>query len=507
MARNCPAILQRHLQGPAPCEPPAPRRRGPARLRTAPSRAVASARYAAAALALDGAAVTGLQEPRLSDLQLTGIDLPDFSSDQLDYDVARPAGGLAMTTVVATPQAPATGGDVTILPPDADPLTTGHQVALARGEPTEVQTNVVHPVTGYEVAYKVTVAPDAELAPSGLTTVATAAGVELHWLAPARESATVTGYAVWRHHLVRHETELTTLAADTGSSNLAYLDGTATQSGHRYRYEVRALRNGEGSGASNIAEIEYYEPAGASLQTLRVPTHDLAPAFDREVYEYALTLPAHLDALDLEIVSRSVAASFSVSPADADPLKPGYQIPLAPIEPGDQTSLTTITVVVTSADLSATRTYTITVTLSELYFSPVTMDLPSDCTLRDFQSGPNVGQWTSDCWVYNWIFVTRPWPTFDAFATYYRLAVREQSDVAIQLTSAADKDTSITVYTRDGTEVDSRMCWRTAASNDTLTLALAPGTYVIQLTRHDSSPGSYSMTVTGEHLLSTGVQR
>ena len=451
--------------------------------------------------------VTGLQEPRLSDLQLTGIDLPDFSSDQLDYDVVRPAGGLAMTTVVATPQAPATGGDVTILPPDADPITTGHQVALARGEPTEVQTNVVHPVTGYEVAYKVTVAPDAELAPSGLTTVATAAGVELHWLAPARESATVTGYAVWRHHLVRRETELTTLTADTGSSNLAYLDGTATQSGHRYRYEVRALRNGEGSGASNIAEIEYYEPAGASLQTLRVPTHDLAPAFDREVYEYALTLPAHLDALDLEIVSRSVAASFSVSPADADPLKPGYQIPLAPIEPGDQTSLTTITVVVTSADLSATRTYTITVTLSELYFSPVTMDLPSDCTLRDFQSGPNVGQWTSDCWVYNWIFVTRPWPTFDAFATYYRLAVREQSDVAIQLTSAGDKDTSITVYTRDGTEVDSRMCWRTGPSNDTLTLALAPGTYVIQLTRHDSSPGSYSMTVTGEHLLSTGVQR
>ena len=359
----------------------------------------------------------------------------------------------------------------------------------------------------YEVAYKVTVAPDAELAPSGLTTVATVAGVELHWLAPARESATVTGYAVWRHHLVRRETELTTLTADTGSTNLAYLDGTATQSGHRYRYEVRALRNGEVSGASHIAEIEYYEPADARLQTLRVPTHDLAPAFDREVYEYALTLPAHLDALDLEIVSRSVAASFSVSPAGADPLKPGDQIPLAPIEPGDQTSLTTITVVVTSADLSATRTYTITVTLSELYFSPVTMDLPSDCTLRDFQSGPNAGQWTSDCWVYNWIFVTRPWPTFDAFASYYRLAVREQSDVAIQLTSAADKDTSITVYTRDGTEVDSRMCWRTDPGNDTLTLALAPGTYVIQLTRHDSSPGSYSMTVTGEHLLSTGVQR
>ena len=451
--------------------------------------------------------VTGLQEPRLSDLQLTGIDLPDFSSDQLEYDVVRPAGGLAMTMVVATPQAPATGGDVTILPPDADPITAGHQVALARGEPTEVQVHVVHPLSEYEVAYKVTVAPDAELAPSGLTTVATAAGVELHWLAPARESATVTGYAVWRHHLVRRETELTTLTADTGSTNLAYLDGTATQSGHRYRYEVRALRNGEVSGASHIAEIEYYEPADARLQTLRVPTHDLAPAFDREVYEYALTLPAHLDALDLEIVSRSVAASFSVSPAGADPLKPGDQIPLAPIEPGDQTSLTTITVVVTSADLSATRTYTITVTLSELYFSPVTMDLPSDCTLRDFQSGPNAGQWTSDCWVYNWIFVTRPWPTFDAFASYYRLAVREQSDVAIQLTSAADKDTSITVYTRDGTEVDSRMCWRTDPGNDTLTLALAPGTYVIQLTRHDSSPGSYSMTVTGEHLLSTGVQR
>ena len=68
MARNCPAILQRHLQGPAPCEPPAPRRSGPARLRTAPSRAVASARYAAAALALDGAAVIAGQAVAAADI-------------------------------------------------------------------------------------------------------------------------------------------------------------------------------------------------------------------------------------------------------------------------------------------------------------------------------------------------------------------------------------------------------------------------------------------------------
>ena len=74
MARNCPAILQRHLQGPAPCEPPAPRRSGPARLRTAPSRAVASARYAAAALpgagalARDGAAVIAGQAVAAADI-------------------------------------------------------------------------------------------------------------------------------------------------------------------------------------------------------------------------------------------------------------------------------------------------------------------------------------------------------------------------------------------------------------------------------------------------------
>ena len=172
--------------------------------------------------------VTGQPEPRLSALQLTGLDLSDFSSSQLEYDLAHPAGGLAMTTVVATPQAPATDFDVTILPPDADPITAGHQVALAHGEPTEVRVQVVHPASAKTVAYSVTVAYDTELAPTGLTAESTEDGVQLSWLAPARDATTVTGYAILRQHLGNGQTEPRTLVADTGTANLIYVDGTAT---------------------------------------------------------------------------------------------------------------------------------------------------------------------------------------------------------------------------------------------------------------------------------------
>ena len=219
--------------------------------------------------------VTGQPEPRLSALQLTGLDLSDFSSSQLEYDVAHPAGGLAMTTVVATPQAPATDFDVTNLPTDADPITPGHQVALAHGEPTEIRVHVVHPASAKEVAYSVTVAYDTELAPTGLTAESTEDGVQLSWLAPARDATTVTGYAILRQHLRNGQTEPRTLVADTGTANLIYVDETATSARLPYRYQVKALRDGVLSGGSNIAEIENAYLPDATLSVLRIEGYEI----------------------------------------------------------------------------------------------------------------------------------------------------------------------------------------------------------------------------------------
>ena len=104
------------------------------------------------------------------------------------------------------------------------------------------------------------------------------------------------------------------------------------------------------------------DPTDAALSSLSVDGYELTPAFDAETDDYALTVPGEQNTLSLHAVSRSLSAGLSVSPADADPLEPGHQIPLTEVEPGGEPSLTTITLSVTSADGAATRTYTITVT-------------------------------------------------------------------------------------------------------------------------------------------------
>ena len=105
------------------------------------------------------------------------------------------------------------------------------------------------------------------------------------------------------------------------------------------------------------------DPSDAALRSLSLDGHALTPAFEPETSDYALTVPADSGSVTLRALSRSPNAALSVSPPDADPLEPGHQIPLAAVEPGQPPSLTTATVTVTSADLSATRTYTIIITV------------------------------------------------------------------------------------------------------------------------------------------------
>ena len=94
------------------------------------------------------------------------------------------------------------------------------------------------------------------LAPSGLTAGTAGGGVALSWDAPAEDTGSVTGYEILRGP---SEDALTTLVADTSSTDTAYTDETATEEGETYLYQVKALRDGEKSQGSN--------PAGAFIPT------------------------------------------------------------------------------------------------------------------------------------------------------------------------------------------------------------------------------------------------
>ena len=100
------------------------------------------------------------------------------------------------------------------------------------------------------------------LAPSGLTAeAANGGGVALSWTAPAEDAGSITGYEVLR---AQGTAELTTLEADTGSTDTAHTDGTATAAGETYAYQVKALQGGEKSQVSNQATITL--PDGKSGQ-------------------------------------------------------------------------------------------------------------------------------------------------------------------------------------------------------------------------------------------------
>ena len=95
-----------------------------------------------------------------------------------------------------------------------------------------------------------------DLAPSNLTAEKVDGGINLSWTAPAEDADSVTGYEVLR---AAGEDELTTLAADTGSTATTYSDATATDSEETYAYQVKAVRGQARSQGSNKV-VEAPEP-------------------------------------------------------------------------------------------------------------------------------------------------------------------------------------------------------------------------------------------------------
>ena len=298
----------------------------------------------------------------LRDLQLDDVSLPAFDSYLLSYDVARPANNVTMTTVTATPQAPATAADITILPADADLNTAGHQVEIPIDRDTLISVRIadsdgrVAPLT-----YTVTVPLDAEAAPTGLVASSSVDGVQLEWISPVKNASAITGYAIWRRSLDAGETELTLLTADTGNADAAYLDQTATVTGDRFEYQVVALRGSVVSAGSNLALIKYEHPSDSSLQSLSVQ-RALVPGFGANTITYEVTLPAGTSTFQVDALPSSSRATISASPAPAHSSQGGfwYELPSSPDDGADAQIAVAITV--TSEDDSSSTTYTITVT-------------------------------------------------------------------------------------------------------------------------------------------------
>ena len=113
----------------------------------------------------------------------------------------------------------------------------------------------------------VVVTPADPQAPSNLAAELADEQVVLNWDAPAQDAGTVTGYEVLR---AEGQGELATLASNTGNADTTYTDATVTSAGASYAYRVKAIRDGERSGASNEARalLKPASPTGLSAGTV-----------------------------------------------------------------------------------------------------------------------------------------------------------------------------------------------------------------------------------------------
>ena len=290
------------------------------------------------------------------------------------YD-ASVATDIEQVTVSAT-TTDANANLLAVIPADADALQTGHQVNLgAAGTETAIVVVVSNPA-GQLNSYLVTVLRPLPATPTTLQSLV----VEGHELSPAF-AADVQLYQVAADaHVTQVSlTALPTAAAATLTFVPADADPTTPgyqvalgSTGTQTTTSIAIIVSAPGAAAHTTYLVTITraapDPSDAALSSLSVDGHTLTPTFDPDTSDYALTVPADSDSVTLTAVRSSLSAGLSVSPPDADPLAPGHQIPLAAVEPGQPPSLTSATVTVTSADLSATQTYTITITRS----TPVT---------------------------------------------------------------------------------------------------------------------------------------
>ena len=101
-------------------------------------------------------------------------------------------------------------------------------------------------------------------------------GIRISWDAPAIDSASVSGYRIFRRVPTRGQAQLSVLVADTGNTDTSYLDTTANEVGQRYVYRVRAMRGGQQGGRSPYIRIDLDAPLPVLQQSV-TPQADPPP--------------------------------------------------------------------------------------------------------------------------------------------------------------------------------------------------------------------------------------
>ena len=104
------------------------------------------------------------------------------------------------------------------------------------------------------VDHRLTIELEAAPPPRSLSARVADDGVVLTWLPPLEADAdSVEGYEILRRRPNRGEREFTVLVSDTTNAETTYTDTTATETGVRYTYRVKAIRSGQRSEWSRFA--------------------------------------------------------------------------------------------------------------------------------------------------------------------------------------------------------------------------------------------------------------
>ena len=148
-------------------------------------------------------------------------------------------------------------------------------------------------------------------APRNLSARVVPSGVELRWLPPAEDAASVDGYEILRRRPTLDEPTLTTLVSDTGNADTTYLDTTATEPGVRYTYRVKAIRSGvRSSDWSNIAMV-VWSPSSLLRLVSNLGQSPSATANINKQYAQGFRLGKHGQGYEISSVMIDLAAAPS----------------------------------------------------------------------------------------------------------------------------------------------------------------------------------------------------
>ena len=148
--------------------------------------------------------------------------------------------------------------------------------------------------------------PDpALLAPSNLIAAIVDDGVSLSWDGPAQDAESVTGYELARGVAPQAGSVSTAEFIATGSASIGWVDSHANEPGLAlYSYMVRALRDGDQSQWSNLADVWVENPEPTLAPEPEPDPASLAPAnLAAEIVDDEVRLSWHAPAQDAESVT------------------------------------------------------------------------------------------------------------------------------------------------------------------------------------------------------------